>query len=666
MQDIGQEIYQMSFELQKTVSKWYYRVLMVAIVGMMSVLVYIGIRILLSSVASDKAKYKQMMGDWLIGMVILFVMHYGMIFANELNDNLVSFLGSINDSVYLPVIEDETENGDGTGTIAQKLNDAGFTKVDSNTESLGYTNYAVDGNKIMLTTNLMGKLRFDLQYNKSNSTNYIGYTIMFLVMVIYLVVFGITYVKRVIYMAFLTMIAPLVALTYPIDKVNDGKAQGFNFWFKEYAFNLLLQPMHLLLYTILVSSAIELATKNMIYAIIALGFMVPAEKILRQMFNFGKASTPGVFGGAAGAAMVMSGMKWIAGHGPKDKGSQGGGVSSGKSSGNTQTSKVGNAGVHTSSGVMNEVGSSTASATTNSNLRNVGVNKYGNGKSATHSMKNTHGSVKVGNKNMGSVAARRRINTNSSKGRLERAGERLRVGAASIANQKKQNFIRKVKDGSYIKAGAKTLSSFALGSAGAVMGGSAAVASGDAGNVIKYGAAGAMALGAVGAGVIDKSSRNPYFEGLNEEVERNIYGNAEYERREAMRKQEEMIRNEATIRAIEKELNIGRFEAQERAEEIIPFYADNKIDDLDTMLKLEKVAQKAYVTEYSGNAVSREKARNMTYQGFHQADVYGITNGTKDKDREDKFNIMKEENNFNDKEQEAAKKLVRNYLKYSK
>ena len=40
-------------------------------------------------------------------------------------------------------------------------------------------------------------------------------------------------------MAFLTIIAPLVALTYPIDKINDGKAQAFNMWFKEYIFNLL-------------------------------------------------------------------------------------------------------------------------------------------------------------------------------------------------------------------------------------------------------------------------------------------------------------------------------------------------------------------------------------------------------------------------------------------
>ena len=33
-------------------------------------------------------------------------------------------------------------------------------------------------------------------------------------------------------MAFLTLIAPIVAFTYPIDKMADGQAQGFDMWVK--------------------------------------------------------------------------------------------------------------------------------------------------------------------------------------------------------------------------------------------------------------------------------------------------------------------------------------------------------------------------------------------------------------------------------------------------
>ena len=43
---------------------------------------------------------------------------------------------------------------------------------------------------------------------------------MYLIIVGYTVTFTIMYFKRFLYIAFLTMIAPLVALTYPIDKAR--------------------------------------------------------------------------------------------------------------------------------------------------------------------------------------------------------------------------------------------------------------------------------------------------------------------------------------------------------------------------------------------------------------------------------------------------------------
>ena len=120
-------------------------------------------------------------------------------------------------------------------------------------------------------------------------------------------------------MAFLTMIAPLVAMTYPIDKITDGKAQAFDAWLKEYIFNLLIQPMHLLLYTVLVSSAHELATQNLIYSIVAVGFMIPAEKLVRKFFGFEKAQTPGLLAGAGGAALAMTGLQSAIRFGSKEK-----------------------------------------------------------------------------------------------------------------------------------------------------------------------------------------------------------------------------------------------------------------------------------------------------------------------------------------------------------
>ena len=135
-------------------------------------------------------------------------------------------------------------------------------------------------------------------------------------------------------MAFLTIIAPLVAMTYPLDKITDGKAQAFDAWLKEYIFNLMIQPLHLLLYTILVSSAFALASESPIYALVAIGFMMPAEKLMRRFFGFEKAKTPGLLGGAAGAAIAMTGLQSIL------KPKRHGGKSSGAGEGSKDSNNV--------------------------------------------------------------------------------------------------------------------------------------------------------------------------------------------------------------------------------------------------------------------------------------------------------------------------------------
>ena len=92
---------------------------------------------------------------------------------------------------------------------------------------------------------------------------------------------------------------------------GDGKAQAFNVWFKEYTMNAILQPVHLILYVALVSSAIELVKDNMIYALVAIGFLIPAEKFVKKMFGF-EAETAGGLGAFAGGALAMSGIRQAA------------------------------------------------------------------------------------------------------------------------------------------------------------------------------------------------------------------------------------------------------------------------------------------------------------------------------------------------------------------
>ena len=77
-------------------------------------------------------------------------------------------------------------------------------------------------------------------------------------------------------------------------------------WFKEYVFNLIIQPFHLLLYTVMVGSATSLAAVSLPYAVVAIYFLIPGEKLLRKFFGFDNAGTLSAAGSFAGGAFFSA------------------------------------------------------------------------------------------------------------------------------------------------------------------------------------------------------------------------------------------------------------------------------------------------------------------------------------------------------------------------
>lgn len=179
------------------------------------------------------------------------------------------------------------------------------------------------------TTNLMGLVRFETQY-KDFATK-VTYMMFYIALVIYTAKYSWAYLKRTITLMFLTVIAPLVAMTYPIDKIKDGKSQAFDAWLKEYVFTALLQPFHLIVYAVLVGSSIDIVKTNPLFAILVIAFIGPAEKMLRKFFGFDKA--PGasalsqagaMFGGAAAWNMTKKAIGALSHRGANSGGGSGG------------------------------------------------------------------------------------------------------------------------------------------------------------------------------------------------------------------------------------------------------------------------------------------------------------------------------------------------------
>ena len=348
-------------ELRNTVAKWYVALRNIAIVGLLSALLYIGIRIVISSSVGDKAKYKQFFVDWVVALCLIFFLHYIMAFTMTMSETVTDVLA-------------------GQTTSQGRIKQVNIKLVEKD----GKTQYTDDGLSegfsVYFSSNFTGVARIKADY--ADSALRMGYSILYIALTVYTVYFAFVYLKRLLMLAFFTMIAPLVALTYPLDKIRDGKAQAFNYWFKEYMFYALLQPMHMLLYTVFVSSALSVAANNLLYAIVALAFIVPAEKIVKQMFGI-KGNTESTLGGFAGGALASQAFNMLRKGPPQPKKGGGDGPKGEKGirlnnpnkpnamdtlAGDAMENGVGNAAqTATAAGIGAAAGAASANATENEN-----------------------------------------------------------------------------------------------------------------------------------------------------------------------------------------------------------------------------------------------------------------------------------------------------------
>ena len=93
------------------------------------------------------------------------------------------------------------------------------------------------------------------------------------------------YAKRFLSVEFLIIISPLITMTYAIDKADDNIAQAYDAWFKEISINIIIQPVHAIMYIIFLYTAGTIAQRAPILACLFLVALSRAEKIIKNVFN---------------------------------------------------------------------------------------------------------------------------------------------------------------------------------------------------------------------------------------------------------------------------------------------------------------------------------------------------------------------------------------------
>lgn len=92
--EVGGNERSIAYKLKTTVASWYNTLRKISVVGLLSVLVYLGIRMIISSSASDQAKYKMMMKDWVVALCLIFFLHYIMAFTMTMVEEAVNIICS--------------------------------------------------------------------------------------------------------------------------------------------------------------------------------------------------------------------------------------------------------------------------------------------------------------------------------------------------------------------------------------------------------------------------------------------------------------------------------------------------------------------------------------------------------------------------------------------
>ena len=211
-------------DLKESVAGWFYFCRMIAMVVSLGVLIYVGIR----------------MATWVESMVLLFLMHY-----------IIQAIMAIG-SIFLDLCYNlkETIQTDGGKSFEQEL-----------LNTIAMRLFTSTGGGIMVSTIMLWCLAF----------THLKFFIM--------------YLKRTLMVGFLIIIAPLITITYPIDKMGDNKAQAFSAWMSEFMINIFIQPIHAILYLVFSFTAGEIASFAPLLALIFLMAITTAERIVRNIFE---------------------------------------------------------------------------------------------------------------------------------------------------------------------------------------------------------------------------------------------------------------------------------------------------------------------------------------------------------------------------------------------
>ena len=250
--------------LRNEIAKWYYLIRLFSFAAMLVILIAIGIKMAFTSIAADKAFYKRMLVDWLVGFVIIVSIHYVMLFIIMVNETLVSTISNVAEQLNADRMRNLS-----LMTLSEEAGVSEYT--DQELEIKVYEEIRTRAYDAKLTVGLPG-------------------LILYITLVFFAIRYTVVYLKRYLTIMILTLMGPALGVAYAFQKVFHGKSPSLSKWLKEYIMNVLIQTVHAILYAIFIAQALVLALDSlggMVIGLVMMNYALKADKMFRKIFNMG-------------------------------------------------------------------------------------------------------------------------------------------------------------------------------------------------------------------------------------------------------------------------------------------------------------------------------------------------------------------------------------------
>lgn len=232
-------------EVKKNISGWYQGIRNIVLVASIAAVIYSSVRVVIvdrrsGSAARELASWKKVLGRWVFSLFLIMTIYLVLILISVINDNIMDNLWEIR----------------------------------LNLESGGYKAFEVAFYEAISTGAI-----------QNGGLTYLAYVIEYVFFIFVQLMFAIKYILRAVVLMFFYAIAPFIVFMNGFNLMRGKDGDVLKDFFKNFLSLTFMQPLHAMLYLVIMFSVSEIASTIPLAGIFVLFMLYRSDKIAKTMLQ---------------------------------------------------------------------------------------------------------------------------------------------------------------------------------------------------------------------------------------------------------------------------------------------------------------------------------------------------------------------------------------------